>query len=197
MSRALILEPECVTGREGERNIADRSARFREMFEKHLDVIWRVLRRMGLSATEAEDAGQQVFEIAWKKLDRIEYGKERAYLIGSARRVASTWLRSRSRRDHKHASSEVVDLLQDHRPDPQQHLRRQRACELLDRVLSTIPMKFAEVFILHELEEMTAVEIAETLDIRPGTVASRLRRARELFRAGIRRLTRDWMGGVP
>lgn len=183
--------------REDERDTAARSARFREMFENYLDLIWRVLRRMGLSATEAEDAGQQVFEIAWKKLDRIEYGKERAYLISSARKVASAWRRAQSRRDRKHTSPDVVDRLHDQRPDPRQRLCQRRACELLDRILSAMPMKFAEVFVLHELEEMTAQEIAETLDLRPGTVASRLRRARELFRAGVRSLTRHEIGGEP
>jgi RNA polymerase sigma-70 factor (ECF subfamily) len=42
------------------------------------------------------------------------------------------------------------------------------------------------VFILYEVEEMTMAEIATVLQIPPGTVASRLRRAREDFLARVR-----------
>ena len=44
------------------------------------------------------------------------------------------------------------------------------------------------VFILYEVEEMTMAEIAAVLQIPPGTVASRLRRAREDFLSRVRRL---------
>jgi RNA polymerase sigma-70 factor (ECF subfamily) len=37
------------------------------------------------------------------------------------------------------------------------------------------------VFVLFELEGLTAVEIAELMDVPVGTVASRLRRGRDLF----------------
>jgi RNA polymerase sigma-70 factor (ECF subfamily) len=51
-----------------------------------------------------------------------------------------------------------------------------------------MPLELRTVFVLFELEEMTASEIAQTLDIPPGTVASRLRRAREIFHEQSRRL---------
>jgi RNA polymerase sigma-70 factor, ECF subfamily len=44
------------------------------------------------------------------------------------------------------------------------------------------------VFVLFELEEMTGLEIAHVLKLAPGTVASRLRRAREAFHDGVKRL---------
>jgi RNA polymerase sigma-70 factor (ECF subfamily) len=44
------------------------------------------------------------------------------------------------------------------------------------------------VFVLFELEGMTMAEIATSLDVPPGTVASRLRRARELFAAAVSRI---------
>jgi RNA polymerase sigma-70 factor (ECF subfamily) len=50
------------------------------------------------------------------------------------------------------------------------------------------------VFVLFELEEMTMAAIAETLQIPPGTVASRLRRARERFEA-LAAIVRDDGGG--
>jgi len=44
------------------------------------------------------------------------------------------------------------------------------------------------VFVLFELEGLSAPEISELVDIPVGTVASRLRRARATFRAAARRM---------
>jgi RNA polymerase sigma-70 factor (ECF subfamily) len=59
-------------------------------------------------------------------------------------------------------------------------LRRARA--LLDEIIDGMPLELRVVFILSEIEQMTAASIAELEGIPPGTVASRLRRAREVFR---------------
>src|SRR5262249_19375343 len=59
-------------------------------------------------------------------------------------------------------------------------LRRARA--MLDEILEEMPLELRVVFILSEIEQMTAANIAELESIPPGTVASRLRRAREIFR---------------
>ncbi len=49
-------------------------------------------------------------------------------------------------------------------------------------------MEMRAVFVLFELEEMPSTEIAEVLAIPIGTVASRLRRAREEFQRIVARL---------
>ena len=59
---------------------------------------------------------------------------------------------------------------------------------LLDEVLDSLPASLREVFVLHELEGLSAVEIAETSGVALGTVNSRLRRARTLFALASRRL---------
>jgi RNA polymerase sigma-70 factor (ECF subfamily) len=55
-------------------------------------------------------------------------------------------------------------------------------------VLGEIPIETRSVFVLFELEELTVPEIADMLELPIGTVASRLRRGRELFRAAATRL---------
>jgi len=50
--------------------------------------------------------------------------------------------------------------------------------------------------VLYELEELTMAVIAETLGIPPGTVASRLRRAREQFEARSNQLRRKTGAGI-
>ena len=51
-----------------------------------------------------------------------------------------------------------------------------------------MPMELRAVFVLAELEEMTMAEIAAMTDTPPGTVASRLRRARAAFGEQVARL---------
>jgi RNA polymerase sigma-70 factor (ECF subfamily) len=76
----------------------------------------------------------------------------------------------------------------DEGPGADDALEQRRARELLDEILEMLPMDLRAVFILYELEEMTAAQIADTLSLAPGTVASRLRRARAGFDAAVRRL---------
>ena len=57
-----------------------------------------------------------------------------------------------------------------------------------DDLVARLPEDARPVFVLFELEGMTMVEIASCLDIPPGTVASRLRRAREVFSTFVSRL---------
>jgi RNA polymerase sigma-70 factor (ECF subfamily) len=52
-----------------------------------------------------------------------------------------------------------------------------------------LPMDLRAVFVLFELEELTMMEIATMSDIPPGTVASRLRRARQAFQEAVRTMT--------
>jgi RNA polymerase sigma-70 factor (ECF subfamily) len=66
----------------------------------------------------------------------------------------------------------------------------QRAAKLLDRALDTLDEVDRAVYVMAELEQLSRTEVAEALMIPKGTVASRLRRAREAFEAAVRRLHR-------
>jgi RNA polymerase sigma-70 factor (ECF subfamily) len=71
----------------------------------------------------------------------------------------------------------------DDKPRPDELSDQTRARAVLDRVLVRMPEDMRVVFVLCEIEQMTAPEIARLLDLPVGTVASRLRRGRELFEA--------------
>ena len=64
--------------------------------------------------------------------------------------------------------------------------------ELLQQALGELPVTFREVVLLADVEEMSYLEIAETLAIPPGTVMSRLSRAR----AALRQLVRKKLEGA-
>lgn len=141
--------------------------------------IWRLLRRLGVPQSQAEDAAQQVFLIVAERLPDITAGRERSFAFGTALRVSQ----SLRRRRHRELPSEHVAERSSAGPGAEELLDQQRAREHLERVLSQMPLELRTVLILFELESMTSPEIAALIDIPLGTVASRLRRARALFRS--------------
>jgi RNA polymerase sigma-70 factor (ECF subfamily) len=132
-----------------------------------------------------EDAAQQVFLIATSKLDRIECGKERAFLVGTAVRVASNHRRSAAVRHECH--DEEVAARPDETPAADELLEQKHLRVLLDDVLDKLPHDLRTVLVLFELEELDVSAIAEVLGIPRGTAASRLRRAREAFERAAQR----------
>ena len=73
-------------------------------------------------------------------------------------------------------------------PSPEELVDRRRARELLDALLEEMPLELRVVFVLYEIEQLTSAEIAEVVGVPLGTVASRLRRAREDFTARVARV---------
>ena len=69
--------------------------------------------------------------------------------------------------------------------NPEELLGRARACAAADRIVASMPEDLRVAFVLFELEEMTMIEVSEVLGIPAGTVASRIRRARDVFRAAV------------
>lgn len=159
----------------------------RTLFRAHYASIWRLLRRLGVPPPQLDDAAQEVFWVAARKLERIELGKQHAFLYGVALRVAASELRRCSSAPPR-ADGEVLALLADPEPSPEERLERARARALLDAVLDRLPLELRSVFVLFELEGVDVRSIAEIEGIPVGTVGSRLRRAREEFSAQAKRV---------
>lgn len=157
---------------------------FERLVGDHLDFVWRSLRRFGVPGADVDDATQQVFLIANQKLDKIRPGSERAFLVGVATRVASHARRSLHRREAAELSLSSTPRAEN--PDPEELTERLEARELLDRVLDTMPLDLRSVFVLFELEELSVDQISRALVLPRGTVATRLRRAREVFHEAAR-----------
>ncbi len=162
------------------------NARLRSMVDEHYPFIWRQLRRLGLSAEGAEDVAQRVFLVAFKRLEGVKIGSERAFFFGIARRMASDARKSAAAR-HEAPARSASDAV-DPTPSADELVDRRRARELLDEALDSMEDDLRTVFVLFELEEMKTSQIADLLAIPVGTVASRLRRSREAFQEIAKRL---------
>jgi RNA polymerase sigma-70 factor (ECF subfamily) len=169
------------------RTPADLEERKVELIRAHLTSVWGFLRRLGLSPADAEDAGQEVFITALRKMDAIYEGQEKRFLFGIALRIASRRHRSNKSLTSRAASVDV-DSCESVGPTTDEYIERKEALALLDEALATMNDEMRTVFVLYELEEMTMPEIAALIDAPLPTLASRLRRAREQFQKATHRL---------
>lgn len=87
--------------------------------------------------------------------------------------------------DARRRSQQVVFCDADDLPVPVQRAAQQDGLALrdLERSLALLPLEQREVLLLVGLEELSYAEVARALDIPPGTVMSRLARARSRLRA--------------
>jgi RNA polymerase sigma-70 factor (ECF subfamily) len=175
-TRGERITPEAPPARpEGER------ARLERMFVAHHAMVWRTMRRRGLSPDAAADVTQQTFVVAAERLTDIAPDSERAFLLGTALRVSQ----SLGRKTMRWQLEEDMDQ----RVAEANNLGDARAAvQLCDMALAKVDPELAEVFVMFELEGLSSPEIAAALEIPLGTVASRLRRAREQFRMVVSRL---------
>ena len=161
-------------------------APLRAAIAAHLPLVWRVLRRAGLGPADAEDASQDVFWVLARHIDQVPEPARRSFLVSTALRVASDRRQSKWHRSVSSgldAEGRVSDA-----PLPDELLERQRAVSLLDDALGTLGAPDRAVLILADLEQLSRAEVAQALEIPEGTVASRLRRAREALALAVRRL---------
>jgi RNA polymerase sigma-70 factor (ECF subfamily) len=180
-------EPDAPSRTRSRETAIDRVGRFRAMVDGHLAFTWRALRGLGVPSVIADDAAQQVFLVALRRLDEIEPGRERSFLFGAAVGIAANARRSRAR-SREVVDDEAVARAADASPDPEDASSKKQERAILDGILAAMPVELSAVFVLFELEGLTMAEIAPLLSLAPGTVASRLRRAREDFRDRARRV---------
>jgi RNA polymerase sigma-70 factor (ECF subfamily) len=173
-------------------------ARARALVDEHIGAVSRAMRRLGVSGDSLDDAVQQTFIVATRKLGIIEVGGERAYLLGIAVRVAADVRRARRRRREVPAADDGTAAAgEPDAPSVEELVDQKRALETLDGILATLPDDLREVFVLFELEGLALKEIAAMLGIPSGTVASRLRRGRETFHKRVLQTVRPPKGRAP
>jgi len=160
---------------------------FEELYERHFDFIWRSLRRLGVRRAALDDAVQEVFLVVHRRLPEFE-GRAalKTWLFGIALHVAQRFARTSSR----HQADELPEQLP-HDPvalTPHDEVARHEAIVMLYAILDGMDADKRAVFVMAELEQMTAPEIAGLLGVPLNTVYSRLRAARHEFEASLTRL---------
>lgn len=152
---------------------------FDAIFREHFAYVWRVARAL-VGDFLADDVTQEAFLVVRARLDTHDGRSLRAWLYGITRNVARNILRSQVRHD---ARARVAPAWAG-APPVGPHV--QEAADLMQKFLARLPPPQREAFMLKELEELTAAEIAMAIGVPLQTVYSRVRAARvelERFRA--------------
>jgi RNA polymerase sigma-70 factor, ECF subfamily len=168
---------------------SDAARRLRSLFDDNFELVGRVVRNLGVPPSEVDDVLERVFSSAAARLADIADGSERAFLLQAAVRWAANARRARAR-IREIGCDELPDV-PDRSASPEELAEGRRAATILDELLAAMPVDLRAVFVLDEIEEMSRSEIAQVLDIPEGTVASRLRRAREDFESKLGRWKRQ------
>lgn len=172
------------------------AARLTELLRTHYSCVWRTLRRLGVDEGRADDAAQDAFIVLSRRLGDVREGSERTFLLSSAVRIAANYRRTWHVK-HEVADDGALAAERDPRPTAEQLLDRKRLRQALDELLEGWPEDIRVAFVLFELEGLSMPEIAQVTETKLGTVASRLRRARELFQVCAKRLRARATGGEP
>ena len=157
----------------------------------HLDSAYNLARWLTGNEHDAADVVQEAFLRAARFFDSFRGGDARPWLITIVRRACWDWLeRNRSRQplavfDEELHSDQGDDL------DPAQLALRQESREALRQAIGELPVEFREVLVLRELEGLSYKEIAAVTSLPPGTIMSRLARARERLRHGLVKYSRE------
>jgi RNA polymerase sigma-70 factor (ECF subfamily) len=172
------VEKECSAARE-----PAHKERLSGLVERHFSDVWRFLRRLGVREDGVDDAAQDVFLVAARRIEEIRPGSEKSFLFGTALRTA----RTHRRRQAREIPDENVDPGLDMSPGPDERFDEQQKCRLAHELLDALDDDLRQVFVLYEIEGFTMQRIAELTEVPAGTVASRLRRARDEFQARLDR----------
>jgi RNA polymerase sigma factor (sigma-70 family) len=157
----------------------------------HLDAAHKLAHWLTRSEADAQDVVQEAFLRAFRFFGGFEGDQPRAWVLKIVRNSCYTWLR-RNRPQQLHV--EVDQNLLESKlsiADPLKNLMLSNDLKLFQRALETLPIPLREVFLLREFEGLSYKELSEVVGIPPGTVMSRLYRAR----ADLRRILSAQLNG--
>lgn len=162
---------------------------FRILVRDHHRRVFHVCLGVVKSTADAEDVTQEVFIRAHKNLSKFQgNAKFSTWLYRIAHNASIDLLRKRKRREaddfddvvdtHKESSVDDAFLTQPLGFDPRDEVRRQEMRAGILQAFEALSPAHREILILREVEDLSYQEIADTLDIKLGTVMSRLYHAR-------------------
>lgn len=160
----------------------DRSA-FRELYERHAPVVFRVALRMLGHRTDAEDVTQEVFVTLFRRLPSFDFRSAfETWVYRITVNACYDVLRRRQRRaPHRGAYPEAPDdepAAPDRRPPPLEAALAGDVQRHVAEGLARLHPDLRAALVLKEIEDRSYQDIADVLGCSTGTVASRLARAR-------------------
>jgi RNA polymerase sigma-70 factor (ECF subfamily) len=158
-----------------------------ELYDTYAQFVYRSLISLGVPASSAEDAMQEVFLVVHAKRSKFQGTYFKAWLFRLALSIARNVRRSTRRADQSVAPVDPDTLEDSQTGSPYERAARAERIRLLHDLLEQLDDDKRQVFVLSELEQMPQVEIAEALDIHVNTVAYRLHAAQDRLKQLLQR----------
>jgi RNA polymerase sigma-70 factor (ECF subfamily) len=152
------------------------------LYRRYAQFVTSFLYRLGARGADLEDLVQEVFMTAHRKQGYLPGAASPTTFLArlalearhAARRRSSRWLRAQDE-DLSSASLAFGPA------SPERSLATREAAQQLEKILQSIEPGARAVFVLFELEGQSCDAIAAGLDLKLGTVYSRLHSARKVF----------------
>ena len=160
----------------------------RELYEAHVDRVYRLVYRFAGEADLARDFTQDTFIRAFERLRDFRGESQFAtWLHAIAVSVALNGLRDvkrrRARETDLEEGREVAGTGREAEPDLKRRLRA---------AIDALPEGYRTVFVMHDVEGYTHEEIGEVLGVESGTSKAQLSRARAKLRVALADFAGEW-----
>ena len=152
---------------------------FEELMLPHLNSAHNLARWMTRNDQDAQDVVQESYMRAFRFFDSYRGGDGKAWLLEVVRNTCFTFQRREMRRSTAVLFDEAAHTPSVHQPNAEDALVEAGNRQILRLCIESLPEQFREVLVMRELEEMSYRQIAEVIGLPPGTVMSRLSRARK------------------
>jgi len=176
-------EPQHNHGLRTSEPMAELALQFTATYRKERGRVSRLVRRLGVPPADVEDAVQDVFLALHSRFHQLDRGAGlHLWLAAAALRVCSNRRRSVLRRSaglRLNRELPVEEIVDSRQILPDERSADNERCRLLARAIARLDESRRQVFVLAELEERTAEEIAKLTCVSRNTVSSRLRIARQ------------------
>ena len=163
-------------------------AAFAEIVRHYQRAVYRVAYALTRNAADADDLSQETFLRAWQAIGRFRVGEP---LYPWLSRIAVNQTYSLHRRRKRRPETSIEPLVEAGRQwavddDPADHADREERRGQLQEAFAGLSAEHQAVLTLRVVEGMSYDEIAHAVGVPPGTVMSRLSRARAELKARLR-----------
>ena len=160
------------------------SAAFDTLFARHSDAIYAMLLKFTGNSDDVDDLIQEAFMKAYLKIGlydpKYDFG---AWIYTIARNPFVDFSRSRKSNalNPQNLSPEIDNTAQSSSPTPEDYIINAQQRAQIERYISMLPEDYRQLFELRFLDEYSYEEIAEKLDMKLGTVKTRIFRVRNMM----------------
>jgi RNA polymerase sigma-70 factor (ECF subfamily) len=153
-------------------------ASFEEAMLPHMDAAHNLARWLLRNEQDAQDVVQEAYLRAFKSFAGFRGSNGRAWLLTIVRNTSYTLLKKNHAVDLTTTFDEEIHAAGHDSASPAALLEHSEDAELIRIAMDELPPEFREILVLRHQEGLSYKEIADIAQIPPGTVMSRLARAR-------------------